>query len=129
MTAAITLREKEGIAILDLDGKLTHGASNSALMRELLNLVDKRRRVILNFRDVSTIDDTAVRTLIFCAEKFRAVGGRMTLLNFSQQLGTLSDNLRLAMTFEIHTKEVEAIQSFFSKQPVKRYDILEFVEC
>jgi anti-sigma B factor antagonist len=129
MTPAIKLREREGIAILDLNGKLTLGLENEHLRENLLNLLDAgTKKVIVNFQDLSAIDNTGLGTVTFCSVKFRDAGGKLTLLNFPPALGTLSEFLRLNLLFEIHQREVDAVNSFFERRVRVRYDILEFVE-
>jgi anti-anti-sigma factor len=127
---AIEQREKDGITILDLKGKLTLGFENARLRAGLLSLLDAgTKNVVLNFHDISAIDTTGLATLDFCAMKFRDGGGQLALFNYPSTLGTVAEILKLNLMFEIHHDEVHAVNSFFPERRVLRYDILEFVEC
>jgi len=125
----IEQREKDGITILDLNGKLTLGFENATLQAELLGLLDAgTNEVILNLRGVTAIDTAGCAAVIFCGMKFAAAGGKLAILNLSESLGTVADILKLSLMFEIHHDEMDAVNSFFPERAVTRYDILQFVQ-
>jgi anti-sigma B factor antagonist len=127
---AIEQREKDGITILDVKGKVTIGLENARLRARLLSLLDAgTKKVVLNLRNVSAIDTTGLGTLDFYGMKFRDAGGQLVLFNYPPTLGTVAEILKLNLMFEIHHDEVHAVNSFFPERRVLRYDILEFVEC
>jgi anti-anti-sigma factor len=118
MKLQIEEREREKIVILDLKGALVLGDEELSLLQRLLFLLESRRpRVILNFKDVSSVDETGLDTLSFCATRFQDAGGRLVLLN----LGSHPD----INTYQL---EEDAVNSFFPERVVPRYDILEFVK-
>ena len=129
MKLEIEQREKEGIFILDLKGRLVLGSEDQALRQKLQSLLDAgRHKVILNLKEVSDIDSTGLGTLVYCALRFRESGGKLVLLHLGEFQATLPETLKLNVAFETYQEEVDAINSFFPERAIKRYDILDFVE-
>lgn len=129
MKLEIQPREKEGIFILDLKGRLVLGDEDLALRQRLLGLVNAgRRNVILNLKEVTDIDTSGIGTLLFCALRFREAGGRLALLHLGENDARLPDMLKLSAVFESYQDEVDAVNSFFPERVVSHYDILDFVE-
>jgi anti-anti-sigma factor len=74
MSLQISQRGKEAIVILDLKGELVLGDEDLSLLQRLLFLLDSRRhKVILNLKEVSSIDASGLATLAFCATRFHDV--------------------------------------------------------
>lgn len=129
MKLKIEQRNNQGILILDLKGRLLLGDADLALRQTLtFALVAGQRHVIVNLKEVSDIDSTALGTLVFCAQQYRQANGKLVLLHLSKSEGRLSEILKLNSVFEIHRSELDAVNSFFPDRIVPRYDILDFVE-
>jgi len=59
-------REKEGIQILDLHGRLIEGATEARLRAVIIELAEARTvNVILNFAGVTEIDTDGLGALVF----------------------------------------------------------------
>jgi anti-sigma B factor antagonist len=128
MKLQIQQREREKVVILDLKGCLVLGEEDLSLLQRLLFLLDSRRRqVILNLKEVSSIDESGLDTVAFCATRFRDVGGRLVLLDLDVSRYQIADLLKLSTVSETYQEETEAVNSFFSGRVVAGYDILEFV--
>jgi len=129
MNLQIEQREREKIVILDLKGRLVLGDEDLSLLQRLLFLLDSRhRQVILNLKEVSSIDETGLDTVAFCATRFQDVGGRLVLLNLGQSHVQVADIAKLNAVSETYREETDAVNSFFPDRVVPRYDILEFVK-
>ena len=129
MHLEIQQREKEGITILDLKGKIVLGPEDLSLRERLLSLVaDGIRNVILNLKEVDHIDTAGVGTIALCTEKFRAAGGRLVLANLSPAQAGVASTLKLDSELDIYPDELDAVNSFFPDRAVRHYDILELVE-
>jgi anti-sigma B factor antagonist len=125
----IEQREREGITILDLKGRLIFGENEVSLRDRLEALLAQGvRKVILNFKDVSHLDTTGLGTLTFCTEKFRAAGGKLALADLSPEHVNAADALKLDTALEMHADEQDAVNSFFPERLVPHYDLLELVE-
>lgn len=119
MKLQIEQREREKIVILDLKGPLVLGDEELSLLQRLLFLLESRRpKVVLNFKDVSSVDEAGLDTLSFCAMRFHDAGGRLVVLNLGQSHADID-------TYQL---EADAVNSFFPDRVVPRYDILEFVK-
>jgi anti-sigma B factor antagonist len=86
MALEIQQREKEGIAILGLKGRITVGPEASAL-REKITELNKagQRNVALDLAEVDYIDSTGLGALVICATALRKNGGNMKLVNLNRR--------------------------------------------
>ena len=129
MHLEIEQRGKEGIAILDLKGRLILGPEDLALRERLQSLQQAGAvNVILNFAHVTDIDSTSLGTLAFFGSKVREAGGKLALLNLAPAHAELPEILKLNTLFDVFQSEQDALNSFFPERAVPHFDILEFVE-
>jgi len=129
MDLRIEEREKEGIRILDLQGNLLIGDSESLLRNTLFGGAEQGRvNAILNFAGVREIDDDGLGTLLVCHARFRRAGGGLKLLTLSRVHMELFIFMKLEGVFEVYQNEEDAIDSFFPDRAVHSFDILKFVE-
>ena len=129
MHLKIHQREKEGITILDLDGRIVLGPEDSSLREQILShLSQSVHDIILNMKKVSEIDTAGIGTLVFGTQKFRAAGGKLVLADLGPHHTTTADLLQLDTTLEMYPEEQDAVNSFFPERAVPHYDILEVVE-
>ena len=125
----ISERDRDGIVILDLDGRVTLGAEDLELRERLLSLLAAgKRNLILNFKNVTDIDTAGIGTLVHCATKFEQAQGRIAFLNLAPQHAQIPEILKLNTVMASYNDEQEAVNSFFPERTVPHYDILEFVE-
>ncbi len=129
MDLQIHRREKEGIQILDLQGRLTEGTSEARLRAAILDLVEAGTvDVILNFAGVTEIDADGLGAVIFCDARLASSSGALRLLNLSPRHVDLMVFTKLNTVSPICTDEQDAINSFFPDRASLHYDILDFVE-
>ena len=125
----IAAREKEGVTILDLRGRLTVGGDSTALREKITALVASGvKNVILNLEKVDYIDSTGLGTMVICFTTFRKAGGALKLVNLDKRAIELLVLTKLATVFEIFTDEQDAVNSFFPNREIRRFDILSFVQ-
>lgn len=129
MSLEIGEREREGIRILDLDGRITAGEESTQLRERLRELASGGTHdVILNLRGVDYIDSTGLGTLVICFTTLPKAGGKLALVNLSRRNIELLVYTKLATVFEIFADEQEAVNSFFPDRAIRRFDILDFVQ-
>ena len=129
MSLEIHPREREGIAILELKGRITVGPEASALREKVTALAGAgERNVVLEMAGVDYIDSTGLGALVMCATSLRKNGGDMKLLNLNRRNIELLVMTKLATVFEIFGDETDAINSYFPDRKIQRFDILSFVE-
>ena len=108
-----SMRQAQGVVILDLDGKIEIGEGSSELRLNLHSLVtEKNRRVILNLARVRDIDSFGLGTLVAGYATMEKNGGRLVLINPSPKIGELLSLAKLDVVFDIFEDEAEAIRSF-----------------
>jgi anti-sigma B factor antagonist len=129
MHLEIQQREKEGITVLDLHGRLVLGPEDVLLRDRILALLDQSvPNAILNLKEVSHIDTAALGTLVFGTEKFRTVGGKLVLTGLNPHHVSAADVLKLDTELEMYPDEQDAVNSFFPERAVPRYDLLQLVQ-
>jgi anti-sigma B factor antagonist len=122
-------REKEGIAVLDLHGKLVLGDGDRALHDFVQSLLDGgNSKLALNAAGIPEIDTSGMQLLLFLAEAHRNAGGKLVLFNVAHAHGKVYEMARLEANVEIYRDELDAVNSFFPDRVVAHYDILEYVE-
>ena len=129
MGMEIQQHEKEGIAILDLEGPLVAGGAATAIREKLQEILAAgRANVILNLRQVEYIDSTGLGSMVVCYTSLRKAGGKLVLLNLNKRHIELLILTKLSTVFELFEDEQDAVNSFFPNREIKRFDILRFVE-
>jgi len=128
MALDIQRREKEGITILDLKGRLVVG--DASLLREKVNeeAASGKTNVILNLADVDYIDSTGLGTMVICYTSLQKAGGALKLYNLNRRNIELLLLTKLSTIIELFGAEQEAINSFFPEREIKHFDILSFVQ-
>ena len=129
MSLEIQQREREGIVILDLKGRLTVGGEVATFRDRVQQLVNSgRTSIILNLQDVDYIDSTGLGALVMSFTSLQRAGGKIKLLNLSRRGIELLVMTKLTTIFEVFDDEQNAINSFFPDRELKRFDILSFVQ-
>jgi anti-sigma B factor antagonist len=129
MSLEITERDREGVSILDLNGRLTVG-DEVAKFRERINkmIAAKRSSIILNMGQVDYVDSTGLGALVMFYTTLQRDGGKVKLLNLTRRSIELLVMTKLTTIFEVFNDEQNAINSFFPDREIKRFDILNFVQ-
>ncbi|HUA17366.1 MAG TPA: STAS domain-containing protein [Bryobacteraceae bacterium] len=124
----IGAREREGVVIFDLNGKLAVGGAS--LLREKVNseMAQGHTRIILNLKDVDYIDSTGLGMMVICFTSLQKAAGTMKLENLNRRNIELLLLTKLSTVFQIFGEEQDAVNSFFPEREVKHFDILSFVQ-
>jgi len=123
-------REHEGVAIIDIKGRLTVG-DEATQFREYLskNLAAGGQNTILNMQGVDYVDSTGLGALVMVFTTQQKAGGKIKLLNLARRQIELLVMTKLATVFEIFDDEQDAVNSFFPDRKLKKFDILNFVKA
>lgn len=129
MPLTIHERDKEGVRLLDLKGRLTVGEEVS-LLRDKLRAENAagNMNIILNLAEIDYIDSTGLGTLVICFTSMQKAGGKLRLLNLSRRNIELLVLTKLTTVFELFNDEQDAVNSFFPDREIKKFDILSFVQ-
>ena len=128
MSLTIGKRDKEGILIFDLSGRLTVGEEVSHLREDFKAIAGEGAKIILNLREIDYIDSTGLGTLVICYTTMQKAGGALKLLNLSRRNIELLILTKLTTVFELFNDEQDAVNSFFPDREIKKFDILSFVQ-
>jgi len=129
MALEITQREREGVILLDLKGRITVGPEAGAL-REKMGALNQQSglNVVFNLGGVDYIDSTGLGALVVCATSLRKNGGNVKLLNLNRRNIELLVMTKLATVFEFFNDEQDAVNSYFPDRKIQKFDILDFVQ-
>ena len=129
MALDIQQRERDGISILDLKGRITVGPEAGALRERIAALAAAGTpNLVFNLKDVDYIDSTGLGALVMCATGLRKVQGNVKLVNLSRRNIELLVMTKLATVFEIFNDEQDAVNSFYPGRKIETFDILSFVQ-
>jgi anti-sigma B factor antagonist len=129
MALEIARREREGILLLDLKGRITAGEEASAFRGAFEKLADVTDlRLILNMQGIEYVDSTGLGALVMCANVARRANGTVRLVNVNRRNIELLVMTKIDTIFEVFDDESDAVNSFFPGRKIKRFDILAFVQ-
>jgi anti-sigma B factor antagonist len=129
MPLDIQQREREGITVLELNGRITVGPEASAVREKVAQLAaEGKKNVVLELSKTDFIDSTGLGALVMCATTLRKTGGNVKLVNLNRRNIELLVMTKLATVFEIFNDEQDAISSYYPDRKIKKFDILDFVQ-
>jgi anti-sigma B factor antagonist len=128
MNLEISTRDREGITLLDLKGRITAGP-DVGLFRAAIEQASALpgAKIILNMQQVDYIDSTGLGAMVMCANRTKNAGGIAKLLHLNRRNVELLVLTKLDTIFEVFDDEMNAVNSFFPDREIKRFDILSFV--
>ncbi|MSV35519.1 MAG: anti-sigma factor antagonist [Bryobacterales bacterium] len=128
MSLEIIEREREGVTILGLKGRVTVGEVTPVREKIAALLAAGRPRIVLDLADVDYIDSTGLGNLVISFTQVKKAGGGLKLMNLNKRNVELLALTRLHTVFEVFGDEVNAVNSFFPGREIQRFDILSFVQ-
>jgi anti-sigma B factor antagonist len=129
MSLEISQRDREGIALLDLKGRITIGEEASAFRAAVEKIAaEPDPRLLLNMLDVDYIDSTGLGAMVMCSMRLRNAKGVAKLVNVNRRNIELIVMTKIDSMFEVFDDETDAINSFFPGRAIKRFDILTFLQ-
>ena len=109
----VNVRQREGVTILDLKGKITIGVGDVALRDAIHQALDAgATKILVNLQDVSTIDSSGVGELVSAYTTATNRGGRLKLLNLPPKVADILQITQLITVFDVFDDEDEALRSF-----------------
>ena len=129
MHLEISQRDREGVILLDLKGRLVAG-DEVGLFRDAVELLSKGAapKIILNLHGVDYIDSLGLGTMVMCYTRLQKLGGVAKLSQLNRRNLELLLLTKIDTIFEVFDDETEAVNSFFPEREIRRFDILAFVQ-
>ena len=128
MGIEITEREREGVTILGLNGRVTVGEVTPVRDKISALVASGRSWIVLDLANVDYIDSTGLGTLVISYTQVKKAGGSLKLMNLNRRNVELLALTRLHTVFEVFADEVNAVNSFYPGREIQRFDILSFVQ-
>ena len=112
----VSSRAKDGIMVLDIQGRVV-GDASLELRRSVNGWLaeipeDEKPKVILNLDDVSMMDSSGLGILVSAFTSVQKKGGRLVLAGLGKGLQNLIAITKLTRVFDIYEDEEEAVKSF-----------------
>jgi len=112
---AINERKRDDVTILDLKGKITIGAAEEALREAVHRVLGAgAQKVLLNLKDVTTIDSSGVGELVSSYTSATNRGAKIKLANLPPKINDILTITQLITVFDVYDSEDEAVASFSS---------------
>jgi anti-sigma B factor antagonist len=106
-------RKRDGIAILELSGKLMGGPDSEAFDETLKTLIHEGiRNFIVNLERVRWVNSTGLGILISGYQTVKKSGGELKLLKVSDRIENIFIVSKLYTVFDSFNDEDEAVRSF-----------------
>jgi anti-sigma B factor antagonist len=122
-------REREGIILLDLKGRIIAGDEVGAFRTVIERLsAEGQPKIILNLHHVDYIDSLGLGTMVMCYTRLQKIGGVAKLSQLNRRNLELLLLTKIDTIFEVFDDETEAVNSFFPEREIRRFDILAFVQ-
>jgi anti-sigma B factor antagonist len=129
MSLEIAHREREGVILMDLKGRITMGVEAS-IFRDAIEKIaaTPEPKLLLNMMGVDYVDSTGLGAIVMCSTRVRSANGLAKLVNVNRRNIELMVMTKIDTIFEVFEDETDAINSFFPGREIKRFDILSFVQ-
>ncbi len=113
MALTIASREVDGVAVLDLSGRITLGEGSVQLRDAIRELISKgRKNILLNMGEVNYIDSSGLGELVSAYTTARNQGAGVKLLSLTKKVHDLLQLTKLYTVFDIYDDEASGIASF-----------------
>src|SRR5260370_25779289 len=130
MSLEIETKEREGITILDLHGRITMGEEAGKFRQVVQDLArGANPKLILNMQHVDYIDSTGLGAIVMSSTSFRKAGGEVKLLNLNRRHIELLVATKLTTIFEIFGDEQDAVNSILPGREIKPLESLRVVKA
>jgi len=109
----VNQRQRDGVTILDLKGKITLGTGDIALRNAVQDALNGgARQILLNLRDVTTIDSSGVGELVSSYTTVVNRGGKLRLAGLPSKVTDILQITQLITVFEVYDDEDAGVASF-----------------
>jgi anti-sigma B factor antagonist len=109
----IEKRNRDGVTVLDLGGKITIGKGDVALREAVQQTLESgAAKVLINLADVTTIDSSGVGELVSAFTTATNRGAKLKLANLPAKVNDILQITQLITVFEVYDSEDEALATF-----------------
>lgn len=113
MALKMTNREVDGVAVVELEGRIVLGEESNALRERVKSLLAaNKKRIVLNMDNVTYIDSAGLGTLVATHHSAKSQSASLRLSNLGSKFQEVLQVTKLLTVFEVFDSEAAAIQSF-----------------
>jgi anti-sigma B factor antagonist len=113
VSAIVKTRQIDGVAVVDVSGRITLGEGSSSVRDSLRELIGKgEKKILLNLSEVSYIDSSGIGELVSAYTTISNQGGTLKLIGLTKRVKDLLQITKLYTVFDVHEDEAHAIRSF-----------------
>ena len=112
MKLTLATRTKDGIFVVDCNGRIVFGEESSLLRDTVKEALSTNNRIVLNLGEVDYIDSTGLGTLAGLYTSVRKASGAIKLMGLTKHVSDLLQITKLLTVFEVYNSEAEAVESF-----------------
>ena len=113
MSLSTSMREVNGVVIVDLSGRITLGEASGKLRDTVRDLLSKgNKKILLNLGDVTYIDSSGLGELVSSYTTAANQGAKVKLLNVQKKVDDLLQITKLYTVFDSYTDESKAVSSY-----------------
>lgn len=113
MALTIASREVDGVAILDLSGRITLGEGSVQLRDAVRTLIGKgQKNILINMEEINYIDSSGLGELVSAYTTAKNQQASVKLLHLTKRVHDLLQLTKLVTVFDILDDEASAIASF-----------------
>lgn len=113
MNLKTSLRQVDGVNIVDCSGRITLGEGSIVLRDIVKDLLGKgNKKILLNLGDVNYIDSSGIGELVSAFTTVKNQGGELKLLNLTKKVHDLLQITKLYTVFDVRDDEASAIKAF-----------------
>jgi len=106
-------RERDGVVVLDLQGKLMGGPDADLFKSTIHALLEKgSKKIVVNLHNIDWINSTGMGILISGYTTMRRSGGDLRLLHVSDKIQSILYVTKLNLIFKCYGDEDEAVASY-----------------
>jgi anti-sigma B factor antagonist len=115
MPLEISIRQSDGVAIVDLQGRASIGPNTDRLDRELRKLAaDGVRKILVNLAGLTMMDSSGIASIAGSYVSLTRQGGSLKLLSPSDRVREVLVVMRILNSIPTFEDEAEALASFSS---------------
>lgn len=111
----LDLKEKRGVALLQLRGRLVDGLGDQQL-REAVDVLVKsgRTQIVVDLSGVDAIDSGGLGELVASSRRVADAGGALKAMHPKERVARVLDVAKVLPLFEVFETEEQALSSFES---------------
>jgi len=109
----VSRRERGGVVLLDLEGKVLGGEESDCLREEMERVIRERTpRLILNLSGVPWLNSSGLGILLSGYLRLKEMGGVVKFIGMQERVRGILTTTKLIQVLEVLDDEAEAIASF-----------------